>query len=55
MSRLVIGSRAALIAALRAQEAPLAAAEAAARAAAADAAALGAHELIATVLTTLNA
>ena len=35
MSRLVIGSRAELIAALRAQEAPLAAAEAAARAAAA--------------------
>ena len=35
MSRLVIGSRAALIAALRAQEAPLAAAEAAERAAAA--------------------
>jgi hypothetical protein len=35
MSRLIIGSRAALIAALRAQEAPLAAAEAAARAAAA--------------------
>ena len=34
MSRLVIGSRAELIAALRKQEAPLAAAEAAARAAA---------------------